>query len=259
MSGQQPVIKNEILEFAPLDGHQYRSMDAVHRREYTFSPGDEGQTGIPADPGTDAASQTDILQDPGRLAIRISRIVGGHQRHGLDGTGADTFAAAGTGIIVDGRQKIRRLHRLEYPEFPRRNHSLAAAATAIADKVYSLLYVLTELDQVVVIGFGQQVHAFGDADGPGITASGQRLGAGIESHADFHGCSAVPSNVFHLVPAITDADANMAGGLYNFTCPFVIEHQEGIFIRQGRLVHINPAKLGISFNEEAADEILFNV
>ncbi len=107
MTGQQPVVENEILELTAFDSHQYRSMNTVNRREYPFLPGNKDQAGIPADPCADTASQTDIIQDAGYLAIRFFRIVGGNQCHGLDGAGADTFTARQSWLRSSSRSNYR--------------------------------------------------------------------------------------------------------------------------------------------------------
>ena len=99
------------------------------------------------------------------------------------------------------------MNRVHYGKASGGDHRLAAAPAAIADEVDVSANVLTELYQVVVIGFGQKVQPFGDTDRPGMAVANQGFGRGVERHADVHRGAARPAHVRHLVATVAHADA----------------------------------------------------
>lgn len=61
------------------------------------------------------------------------------------------------------------------------------------------------------------------------------------------------------MPAVTEAYAAVAGRLYNFGCPFVIEHLEALLSRKCWFVNKHPAKLDGPLGKEFTDKILLDV
>ena len=91
-----------------------------------------------------------------------------------------------------------------YYEFSGGNHGLAAAFTAVADKIHALLHIFPKLDQIGLIGLIQQRQPFLNIHGPGMAVPDQRSRCHIKGHANFLGCLAGPFYMGHFVTAVTD-------------------------------------------------------
>ena len=151
------------------------------------------------------------------------------------------------------------MDRVQETETAGGDHGLAAAAAAVADEVDRSAHILAELHQVLGPGFLQQVQPLGRVDAPGDAVAGEGGGRVVEGQADVLFGGAGPADVFHFVPAVTDADADMVGRLDDLRSPFVIQDMQGIFGAQGGFVDKDAAQLGFTVAEKLLDEVLLDV
>jgi hypothetical protein len=108
------------------------------------------------------------------------------------------------------------------------DHSLAAAATAVADEIDTLPHVLPELYQVVVVGLLQQIESLGDVHKAGVFVAGKGGGGAAEGHADVHRRVAGPAHVLHLVAAVAHSHGHRWGVLDHLAGSLVVKHLEGV-------------------------------
>ncbi len=258
MAHEGPVVEDEVLEPAALDGHDHGFMGRVERRDDPLGPALETQAPGPANPDANAAAQAHRRVDLGPLLACVGRVVGRDHGHGLDRTGGDAIAAPRARGGLDHGQEIRRVDGMEEPEAPLGDHGLAAAATAIADEADPPADVLAELDEIAAPGLVEQGQALGHVDGPGVAVPDEGRRGVVEGHADVEGRVAGAARVLHLVPAVAEADTAVGRGLDDLAGPLVVEDVQGVLFRQDSLVDEGPPEVGLAMGEEGLDEVLLD-
>jgi hypothetical protein len=252
------VVEDEVLELAPLDGHEDRLVDRGEGGDDPLGTRFEAEALRLADADADPAPEAEVLVDLGHLLPRMGGIVGRNEGHRFDRTDRRAFAASRAGVEVDRRQKIRRMDGVEQTEAAGRDHGLAAAAAAVADEVDPPLDVLPELDEVMVVGLVEEGEPLRDVHGPGVAVADEGRGRGVEGHADVERGVAGRPDVAHLVAAVADPDAAMRSGLDDLARPLVVEDVEGVFVGEDGLVDEDPPELGLPLGEEGLDEVLLH-
>ena len=79
----------------------------------------------------------------------------------------------------------------------------AAASAAVANEVNLILYIFTELYQVIFPGFLKKIHPFGNINSSGNSMTYQGISTSVECHANIQRGITVFSYMCHFVPAIT--------------------------------------------------------
>jgi hypothetical protein len=161
-------------------------------------------------------------------------------------------------VEVDLGEEVRGVDGFEDSEAAGRDHGFAAAAAAVADEADPALDVLAELDEVLIVGFLEEVQSLGGVDRTGVAVANQRSGRVVEGHADVERGPAGLADVIHLVPAITEADPAMGGRPDDLAGPLVVEDVEGVLVGKDGFLDEDSAELGFSLDEEGLDEILLD-
>src|SRR5664280_3218844 len=134
MAGKRLIIKDEVLEFAALDGHCNRAMRRIHGRDDALPSLLEFNGLLVANPRANAATETNLFVDLGFLACVVARISRGNHAHRFHRTSVRTFHAAGTFVVSDCGQEVSSADGIENGESLSCQHRFATATTAIADK-----------------------------------------------------------------------------------------------------------------------------
>ena len=238
MARERAIVEDEILQLAPLHGHEHRAMRRIDGRDDARAPRAQREASLRAGADADAAAQADRLVDLGLAPKRDMRIVGRDQGHRLDGTGVHAGAAARAASRFELGHEIGRVDRVERGEAALGDEGFAAAAAAIADEIDAPLDVLAELDEAALVGRLQEPHALGDGGGARVAVFRERFRGGVEGHADVHGRVAGAAEVHHLVTAVAHAYADTRGGLDDFARPLVVEDQERVVGREHRFLDV---------------------
>ncbi len=157
---QDTVVENEILQLSALDRHHNCPMNAVERRNDPCGARFKSKTFGLARADTETASQADVFIEFGKLLFRVLRVVGRNQRHGFDRAGFGAFATSVTVFGHNLGKEVRRVDGMEICEPSLRDHGLAAATAAVADKVDPLPDVFAKLHEVVFIRLLEQIETF---------------------------------------------------------------------------------------------------
>ena len=184
----------------------------------------------------DAAAQAKRCIDACFAQLWMVGIVGRYQRHCLDRASSDTLAAAVAVALVHHRQVIGSLHGVGESNAAGSDHGFAAASAAVADEVDPVLHVLAKLHQAAVARLLQQVQPLCHVHCAGVTVAGECCARAVKRHTDIHGRIASPAHMHHLMPAVADAHAAMAGRTHNFAGSFVVQHGQRAVCRQRFLV-----------------------
>jgi len=113
--------------------------------------------------------------------------------------------------------------------------------------------------QQLVARLLQQVQSLGRVDAPGDAMTGQGVSGVVECQADVLLGGTGTAEVLHLVPAVADAHADMAGCPDDLRRPLVVQDMQGALRVQWRLVDEHPPQLGFALAEQLLDEILLDV
>ena len=151
------------------------------------------------------------------------------------------------------------MHRLQQGELPSRDHRLATAAAAVADETDAALDVLAELHEILFARFLQQVEALRRVDLPRDAVAGQRLGHGVERHADVHRRVARRAEMLLLVAAVAHPDPDVLRALDHPARAFVVEDLERAVGREHTLVDERAPELGLAVQEQGANELLLDL
>ena len=258
MTFRKLVVKEEILQFSPLNGHDDGAVGACNRRQDPLGPFLKRQRPGGAVSDTDPAAEALIHIQPHHLLLGPLRIIGRYEGKGFDGAGGDTASASGTEVESDFGEEIGRMHGVQVAETAGGGHGFAAAAAAMADKADALAGVVAELNEVMAVGLIEQIDRFGGVDGAGVLMADKGIGAMIEGHADFHRRRTGGAPVHGDMAAITKADADVGSGTDNRRGPFVIHDPEGERFGKGGFLHKGAAHLGFPGAEEIFDEIFLH-
>ena len=161
-------------------------------------------------------------------------------------------------VILYPRDKVAGMHWMFITEALRGKQGFATAGATIANEADLVLNILAKLNQVLLTGFVQQLFALRRFDTTGIVATNERGGHRIKGHADIHLGVAGPVLMLTLVAAVTEANPNIGGCLYNLCRPLIIQNMQGTFITEDFLLNKNPAKLGVAGKKQFANKIFLN-
>jgi len=162
-------------------------------------------------------------------------------------------------MVIDCRQEIGGVHRLEQSKTAGCKHGFATATAAVADEIDLLANVFPKLHEVVAIGCLEQVQPLRGLDGTGVAVSYQRGGRAVEGHADVLRRVAGPADVRHLVTAVADADPPVAGRADHLARPFIVKDMQGILGIKRRLMDEYSTELGLTIGKERFDEVVFHI
>lgn len=151
------------------------------------------------------------------------------------------------------------MDRLQSGKAFRREHRFTATAAAVAYEIDPFPHIFAKLDQVIFIRLAQDLQPLYRINAAGMPVPDERGCRGVEGHADLHRRPAGLIQVGHLMPAVTEAYAAMAGRLYNFGGPLVIEHLEALSGSKCRFVNKHAAELGGPLGKEFTDKVLLDV
>src|ERR1035441_10680051 len=102
MPGKSLIVKDEVLEFAALNGHDNRAMSGIHGRDHAVPPLLQPDSLLAAHPSAQAATETDLFVDLSFLAFVVVRVSRRNHAHRFYRTDVGTFHAAGTFVLGDG-------------------------------------------------------------------------------------------------------------------------------------------------------------
>ena len=148
MAGKSPIVEDEVLECAALNGHYNRAMSGIHGRDHALPPLLQPDGLLVANPSAHAATETDLLVDLRFLAFVVARVARRNHAHRFYRTDVGAFHAAGTFVLGDGGQEVGGADGSENGEPLGCQHSFATAPAAVADEGHTLAHVLPELHQV---------------------------------------------------------------------------------------------------------------
>ena len=186
-------------------------------------------------------------------------IVRRNQAHRLDGADLYALPATGASLFPDDGEEMGRVYGVEDPETTGGDQRLAAAAAAVADEIDPFPDVFSELDEPLIMSPGQEIQPLGRVNGAGEAVADQGVGGVVERHADLHRRAAGPTDVFHLVAAVADADRPVGGGADHVARPLVVEDVKGVFSGKARFMDEDPSELSLPVGEEGLDERLLDV
>jgi hypothetical protein len=127
-------VEDEILEFAPLDGHEHRAVSGGDGRQDALPTRTQRERIPVAGADTHAAAQANVLPHLRLLALGMARVAGRDQAHGLHGAGLDALSATVAVGVFHFGQEVGGGDGAEGRATLRGKQGFAAAAAAIADE-----------------------------------------------------------------------------------------------------------------------------
>ena len=132
-------------------------MNTIKRSQDSFWTGFEFDHFFWAGADTKATTEAAIFNQGGLFSGWFFWIICRGEGDCFHGTDVNALAAACAVLLLNFRNKIGRMDRIQNGKAPGGNHRFAAAATAIADKIDFLPDIFPELDQIVIVGLLQQI------------------------------------------------------------------------------------------------------